>query len=101
MRWLAKAAYLTSVRVVLLLSISAKAKTPDKSTIFNSPHLSTPLLTVILRPWYMTLAPTSLDSPWTAVAFTYPVSEARLLLAMLSRQRGNANAGRIRASRGP
>ena len=45
------AAYSTSVRVLLLLSISASATTPEISVIFNSPSLSMPLLTVISRPW--------------------------------------------------
>ena len=75
-------AHLRERRLLASGRAAARAKTPDMSTILMSPSLSGALLTVISRPSYVTLAPTSNDEPCTLLFLTY-VSPARLLLARL------------------
>ena len=63
-------AHLMERRLLASGRAAARAKTPDMSTILMSPSLSGALLTVISRPSYVTLAPTSNDEPYTLLLLT-------------------------------
>ena len=63
-------AHLRERRLLASGRAAARAKTPDMSTILMSPLLSGASLTVISRPSYVTLAPTSNDEPCTSLLLT-------------------------------
>ena len=64
------AAHLREVRLLHSGRHDATAKTPDRSTILMSPKRSGAMLTVISRPSYITLAPTSNDEPCNLLLLT-------------------------------
>ena len=64
------AAHLRERRLLASGRVAARAKTPDMSTILMCPWRSGALLTVISRPSYVTLAPTSNDEPCTLLLLT-------------------------------
>ena len=66
----ARAAHLMERRLFASGRAAARAKTPDMSTILMSPSRSGASLTVISRPSYVTLAPTSNGEPCTLLLLT-------------------------------
>ena len=67
---LGAAAHFNDVMLLHSGRLAARAMTPDKSIILMSPSLSGALLTVISRPSYITLAPTSKEEPCTLLVLT-------------------------------
>ena len=65
-----KAAHLREVRLLHSGRHDATAKNPDRSAIIMLPERSGAMLTVISRPSYITLAPTSKDEPCTFLLLT-------------------------------